>query len=243
MKCLIVDDEPLARVLLEKYVNRVEGLSLVKSFPNAVEAFSFLQHTPVDLLLLDIQMPQITGLELISSLKQKPRVIFTTAHRDYAYEAYDLDAVDYLLKPIAFDRFLRSISKVYQLYQPPATIPEQPEHLKTYEDAHIYLKDGRTMVKVLLEDIVYIESLRDYIRVKTTGKQVVSYQKIGYMEHKLPTKKFMRVHRSYIVSLDKVTSYTMNHVQLNEVEVPIGRLYKKQVLKVLNRNNYLAGTL
>lgn len=243
MKCLIIDDEPLARVLLEKYINRVEGLSLVKSFPNAVEAFSFLQHTPVDLLLLDIQMPQITGLELISTLKQKPRVIFTTAYRDFAYEAYDLDAVDYLLKPISFDRFLRSISKVYQLSQPPAKVPEQPETLNAHNSAYIYLKDGRTMVKVLLHDIIYIESLRDYIRVKTTGKPVVSYQKIGHMENKLPAKQFLRVHRSYIISLEKVTSYTTNYVRLNEFEIPIGRLYKNEALKVLNRNNYLADTV
>lgn len=241
MKCLIIDDEPLARVLLEDYISRVDGLTLVRSFPNAVEAFSFLQVPgQVDLIFLDIQMPQITGIEFLKSLKQCPRVIFTTAYRNYALDAYDLDVVDYLLKPISFNRFLRSISKVYQLQQSFSTPENNEEPIQNFEQAYIYLKDKRTMVKVFLHDILYVESLRDYVRVKTSEGQIVTYQKIGYMEQKLPEHKFIRVHRSFIVSLDKITSYQLNHVRIGSLEIPIGRMYKNEVVKVLNCHNMLS---
>jgi DNA-binding LytR/AlgR family response regulator len=239
MKCLIVDDEPLARELIESYVNRVEGLTLVKSCTNAVEAFSVIQQKPIDLIFLDIQMPQISGIDLLKSLKHRPRVILTTAFREYAFEAFDLDVVDYLLKPVSFERFLRSISKIYQLNQP----LEPPEYenptQQSYEDTYIFFKEDREMVKVFLQDILYIESLRDYVRVKTVQKQIITYQKISYLEQKLPESSFIRVHRSFIVAIDKVTSFTASSVRLGTFEIPIGRNFKNQALKALNRNNVL----
>jgi DNA-binding LytR/AlgR family response regulator len=238
MNCLVVDDEPLARGLIESYITRVDGLSLVKSCENAIEAFTLLQHKPVDLVFLDIQMPQITGLDLLKSLKIRPKVILTTAYREYAFEAYDLDVIDYLLKPVTFERFLRGISKIYQI-QRPETPSEDVSMLQSYDEAYIYLREDREMVKVFLKDILYIESLRDYVKVKTAARQIITYQKISYLEQKLPENKFIRIHRSFIVALDKIQSFAVNAVKVGPIEIPIGRNYKQHVMKVLNKNNIL----
>lgn len=239
MKCMIVDDEPLARELLESYVLQIDELKLVKSSSNAIEAFTFMQYNAVDLLFLDIQMPQITGIELLRSLKNKPMVILTTAYREYAFEAFDLDVVDYLLKPISFDRFLRGIVKIKQLKQHVELISNEEIAVPSFNDAYLYLKENREMVKVFLNDILYIESLRDYVRVKTGKGEVITYQKISYLEQKLPANKFIRVHRSFIVATDKVISFTPSTVKINTIEIPIGRNYKNTTLKVLTQNNVL----
>ncbi len=241
IKCMIVDDEPLARQLLESHVQRVNGLYLVKSCENAIEAFTTLQQKHIDLMFLDIQMPQITGIDLLRSLKDRPRVVLTTAYRGYAFDAYDLDVIDYLLKPISFERFLRGISKVYQLKQPVESYADndQSAPVKSFEDAYIYFREDREMVKVYLNDILYIESLRDYVRVKTTQRQVVTYQKISYLEQKLPEGKFVRIHRSFIIPVDKVTSFTANTARVGTMDIPIGRNFKHEALKILNKNNVL----
>jgi DNA-binding LytR/AlgR family response regulator len=225
--------------LIESYIHRVDGLTLVRSCSNAVEAFTIIPQQQVDLVFLDIQMPQITGMDLLKTLKQRPRIILTTAYREYAVDAYDLDVTDYLLKPILFERFLRSISKIYQLKQPTELISEDTSRWPSYEEAYTYLKEDREMVKVFLKDILYIESLRDYVRVKTTGKQIVTYQKISYLEQKLPEGKFIRVHRSFIIALDKVSSFSTTSVKINTFDIPIGRNYKNQALNALNKSNVL----
>lgn len=239
MQCLVVDDEPLARQLLENYINKVEGLTLVTSCENTLEAFSILQQKPIDLMFLDIQMPMVTGIDLLKSLKTKPFTILTTAYRDFALEAYDLDVVDYLLKPILFERFLRALGKIFQLKDQVYMQPETSTLQQSYNEAYIFLKEAREMVKVYLKDILYIESLRDYVRVKTVHGQIITYQKISYLEHKLPENKFVRVHRSFIVAFDKVAAFTPGAVKVGNLEIPIGRNYKNQTLKVLNRNNLL----
>lgn len=236
MKCLIIDDEPLARTLMESYVKRMEKLTLVKSCSNALEAFPILQQKQIDLVFLDIQMPQLTGIDLLKSLKDKPKVILTTAYREYAAEAYDLDVIDYLLKPLTFDRFLRAVGKIYQ--SGPLITDDNPV-IKSFEEAYIFLREDREMVKVFLKDILYIESLRDYVKVKTATNQIISYQKISFLEQKLPEKEFVRIHRSFIVSIDKISSFTFSSVKIGGIEVPIGRNYKQHALKVLNRNNAL----
>ncbi|MBL0743146.1 LytR/AlgR family response regulator transcription factor [Chryseolinea lacunae] len=241
IRCLVVDDEPLARQLLESYVKQVNGLSLVQSCENAIEAFTLLQKTTVDLILLDIQLPQVTGIDLLKSLKDRPRVILTTAYRQYAFDAYDLDVVDYLLKPISFDRFLRGISKIFELKNTAAEpTPTEAPAPKPFEEAYLYLKEDREMVKVYLNDILYIESLRDYVRVKTTQRQVVTYQKISYLEKTLPEGKFVRIHRSFIVPVDKILSFTPSSVKVGTHEIPIGRNYKNEALRTLNKNNLLS---
>lgn len=240
MKCIVIDDEPLARQLLESYISKIEGLTLIKSCGNAIEAFSFLQQRSVDLIFLDIQMPQITGIDLLRSLKDRPRVILTTAFREYAFDAYDLDVADYLLKPISFERFLRGIGKIYQISKQPENEALPGVNTTAYTEAYLYFKEDREMVKVYLNDIQYIESLRDYVRVKTLQKQIITYQKISYLEHKLPENKFIRIHRSFIVPLDKVSSFTANTVKIGKIDLPIGRNYKNETLKALNRNNILS---
>jgi DNA-binding LytR/AlgR family response regulator len=234
MNCIIVEDEPLARSLIESYVQRMDGLVLVKSCSNAMEAFSIMRQKHIDLMFLDIQMPQVTGLDLLKSLNEKPKVILTTAYREYAAEAYDLDVLDYLVKPISFERFLRAVSKIDQARSRPTE--ELPE-VKSFADVYIYLREGREMVKVFLKDILYIESLRDYVRVKTPKEQVITYQKISFLEKKLPEDKFVRIHRSFIVSVDKVSSIMFNSVKLGDIEIPVGRNYKQQAMKALNQHN------
>jgi DNA-binding LytR/AlgR family response regulator len=239
MRCLIIDDEPLARELLESYLGRIAELKLIKSCGNALEAFSLLQEKSIDLIFLDIEMPQITGIELLRSLKHKPRVILTTAYREYAFEAYDLDVVDYLLKPVTFERFLRGIGKIKQLkqYDIPGevTIPVN----SSFEDAYLYLKENREMVKVFLKDILYIESLRDYVRVKTQTSEIITYQKISYLEQKLPQNKFLRIHRSFMIAIDRVISFTPSSVRINSMDIPIGRNYKYPTMKQLTQHSVL----
>jgi DNA-binding LytR/AlgR family response regulator len=237
IKCLIVDDEPLALDVLETYIGRLDNLELVCRCNNAVEAYNCLQTTQVDLMFLDIQMPKLTGIDFLKSLPNPPKVIFTTAYRDYAVEGYELNAVDYLLKPISFDRFLKAIAKITpQEPKPTATVnAAEPD----YKDAFIYLKADKKMVKVMLADILYIESLKDYIRVKTETKEIISYQKISFLEEKLPADKFLRIHRSFIIALDKVQAFSATTVDLGKTEIPIGRLYKNEVLQILGKNNLL----
>ena len=237
IRCLIVDDEPLALDVLETYIGRVDNLELVCRCNNAVEAYNCLQTEHIDLMFLDIQMPKLTGIDFLKSLTNPPKVIFTTAYRDYAVEGYELNAVDYLLKPISFDRFLKAIAKVTpQEHKPTATIAASEQD---YKDAFIYLKADKKMVKVMLSDILYIESLKDYIRVKTETKEIISYQKISFLEEKLPADKFLRIHRSFIIALDKVQAFSATAVDLGKNEIPIGRLYKNEVLQILGKNNLL----
>ncbi|MDO6390157.1 LytTR family DNA-binding domain-containing protein [Pontibacter sp. BT731] len=241
LRCLIVDDEPLALDVLETFVERLDNLELVCRCNNAVEAYNCLQNEHIDLMFLDIQMPKLTGIDFLKSIPNPPRVIFTTAYRDYALDSYELNAVDYLLKPIAFDRFLKAVAKVTPaeprgIAAIPAPVAQaEPD----YKDAFIYLKADKKMVKVMLADILYIESLKDYIRVKTDTKEIISYQKISFLEEKLPTDKFLRIHRSFIISLDKVQAFSATAVDVGKVEIPIGRLYKNDVLQVLGQNNLL----
>lgn len=177
------------------------------------------------------------------NIKNPPKVIFTTAYREYALEGYELDVVDYLLKPISFDRFLRAINKVYQA-QPSAIpsfsiSPAQPPFVPTYSESFIYLKADKKMVKIPLNKILYIESLKDYIRVKTSDKTVTAYQRISHMESKLPDNLFLRIHRSFIVAINKIDAYSSSSVEINNTEIPIGRNYRNTVLKALNQLNLL----
>jgi len=239
MKCIIVDDEPLAIEVIESYVARLDDFEIVAKCSNALKAFEILQKQEVDVIFLDIQMPKLTGIEFLKSLQHPPQVIFTTAYRDYAIESYELDVVDYLLKPISFDRFMKAVGKLYNEHKvAPQIAPSTPQTAES-EDTYIYLKVDKKMVKILLKDILYIESLKDYVRIKTNEKTVVTHQKISYLEEKLPEECFMRIHRSYIVSISKVESYSSTAIEVPNQELPIGRNYKNQVLTVLNGNHQL----
>ncbi|MEO1050374.1 MAG: LytTR family DNA-binding domain-containing protein [Bacteroidota bacterium] len=239
LKCLIVDDEPLAIEVIESYVERLEGMEIMATCSNALEAFEVLQEKQVDLLFLDIQMPKLTGIDFLKTMKSPPKVIFTTAYRDYALEGYELDIIDYLLKPISFERFLKAINKVYQTQPKQYSAKAQDAQTTDTEGDYIYLKADKKMVKVPLHDILYIESLKDYVRVKTPVKEVITHQKISYLEQKLPEENFMRIHRSFIVPINKIESYSASAIEVPGKEIPIGRNYKNQVLSVLNSDHQI----
>ncbi len=240
IKCLIVDDEALALDVLENYINRLDHLEMIARCQNAIEAFNLLQQQTIDLMFLDIQMPQLTGIDFLKNLSKAPQVIFTTAYRDYAIESYELNATDYLLKPISFDRFLKSINKVYQVLTPqPVPVVSSEALSQAGNDPFIYVKADKKMVRILLKDILYIESLKDYVRIKTQEKEVVAYQRISYLEEKLPEDQFLRIHRSFIIARDKVEAFSSTHVEVLAKEIPIGRNYKSEVTKNLGQNNLL----
>ncbi len=230
--CLAVDDEPPALEVLKKYIASVHSLELAGSCVDAVDALNILQKQPVDLLFLDIQMPQILGTDFIRTLRNPPKVIFTTAFRKYAVEGFELDAVDYLLKPISFDRFLKAVNKVMQTSLKDATV-EIESNGKANDTVHINFRSDRKMIKVALNDILYIESIKDYIKVITTTGTVITKQSISSMEEMLPKEKFVRIHRSYIVSVNKIESYNHELVWIAKQELPISRMYRHEVTRAL----------
>ncbi|HUC82162.1 MAG TPA: LytTR family DNA-binding domain-containing protein [Flavisolibacter sp.] len=230
IQCLIVDDEPLARDVLRRYIEMVPSLTLSGQCANAIEAMGFLQQQKVDLLFLDIHMPQIKGIDLLKILSHPPKVIFTTAHAEYALEGYELDAVDYLLKPIQFERFLKAVSKAFHQVRPAGTGTPMEAPKK---EAYIYLRADRKMVKVLLQDIFYVESMKDYVKVYTANGTIVTKQSITAMEAMLPEQTFIRTHRSFIASIEKIKSFTPELIEIEKAEIPIGKLYRNNVLKVL----------
>lgn len=234
MKCIIVDDEPLAREVLESFVGRIDGLELLASCDNAIKAFDILKKEKVDLIFLDIQMPKLNGIDFLKVLDPIPNVIFTTAYREYAIESYELNVVDYLLKPISFQRFMMAVNKAMN-----DGLKEKNEEVKRVDELrsetpYIFLKADRKMVKVYLKDILYIESLKDYVRIKLPQKDVISLQKISFLEQKLPEDCFVRIHRSFIVPIRKIESFSNNVIEIGGAELPIGRNYKEKVLEILN---------
>lgn len=235
LKCFIIDDEPLAIEVIESHVSKIDGLEVDATFQNAVKAFQALRDSDVDVLFLDIQMPRLTGIELLKTIKNPPKVVFTTAYREYALEGFELDVVDYLLKPISFDRFLKAVNKLFDLsskVEKPVLTSGSGEDLQ-----YVFVPSDKKNVKICLEDIIYIESKRDFILIKTTRKEVNTYQTITYMEEHLPADHFLRVHRSFIINLNKIDCWSNNDVEMPGIKIPIGRTYKREALKVLNENS------
>ena len=232
VKCLIVDDEPPARELLASYISRLDELEIVQQCGNALEAFSCLQKHSIDLMFLDIQMPRMTGLELIKSLHDPPRIVLTTAYKEYASEGFDLDVLDYLVKPITFERFMRSIAKYHQ-FAGKVIIPEPDEG--SYDQAYLFIKVNKEQVKIHFKDIRWIESLKDYIRITTHTDAYVTYKRLSYMEEVLPENRFVRIHKSYIIALSELKSYGNGFVNLGDRELPVGRIYKQLFLDALNK--------
>ena len=234
IKCLIVDDEPPAIDVLVKYIEAVDDLELSATCSNAIEALGAIKHSSIDLLFLDIQMPQLLGTDFVRTLKNPPKVIFTTAYRKFAIEGFELDAVDYLLKPISFERFLKAVNKVLQTtFQATSNSHQFDTHGSNNADNYIYFRTDRKMVKVFLDDILYVESLKDYIKVITTSKQIITKQGISALEEMLPPDQFLRIHRSYLVAIKQIDSYTADDIQIGEKELPIGRMYHHEVVKTL----------
>ena len=231
LRCVIVDDEPLAVELLTNYVARLPNLELVGTATNALEAFGLLQRNAVDLLFLDIQMPRLTGIDFLKTLTRPPLVIMTTAYRQFALDGYELDVVDFLLKPILFERFMKAVGKACQRQS-----PDSPAHASAsglVAQPHLYVRVEREMMKVLLADIVWIESLKDYVKICTVHGQLVTYMRISALEEKLPRERFLRIHRSFLVATDRITAFSSQAVRTGDTELPIGRNYKNEVLRRL----------
>lgn len=233
LRCLIVDDEPMARDVIRLYIETLPSLSITGEFGNAIDAMLFMQDAPVDLIFLDIRMPQLNGTDFVRSLRNVPKIIFTTAHKEYAHEGFELDVVDYLLKPIRFDRFLRAVNKALPQRQQeadPGIFSHAPEN--KFASPFMYVRVDRKMVKIFMEDIVYIESDKDYVKIFTTDATIITRQTISSVEAMLGKNKFIRIHRSFIVSLDKIKSFSNEIVTIDKKDLPIGKLYRNGFLEI-----------
>lgn len=229
INCVIVDDEPIAREILESFVEKTPNLKLISSCKNAMEALQVSQMEAIDLFFLDINMPEITGLSLAKIINNKSQIIFTTAYRDYAVDGFNLNVLDYLLKPIAFDRFLQAIQKVTEPTNGNMKVSPENENKKDF----MFVRADRKMVKINFKDILYIESLGDYVKVFTNNDTVITRETISNFEATLPSDCFIRVHRSYIVSISKISSYTNEYIEVDKKAVSISRTYKESVLQKL----------
>jgi two-component system LytT family response regulator len=230
VKCLLVDDEPLAIKLLENHISKIASFEVVATCNNAMKALEILNTQQIDLLFLDIKMPTMTGIDFLKSLRNPPKTIFTTAYREYALESYDLDVADYLLKPITFDRFFRAVERYFREIKPVQTSVSIPQ---TAVETIIQIKSGTKYHKVAISVINYIESLKDYVKIHTESKCIVSKQKISDLEKELAAHSFLRVHRSYLINSKKVTAFTPHDIELDTIEIPIGASYKEYVLAIL----------
>jgi two-component system, LytTR family, response regulator len=239
INCIIVDDEPVAREILETHLKRIDQVCVVASCKNAVEAFTAINSFDVDLAFLDIQMPDISGLSFARSMNRNLKIIFTTAFREYAVDGFDLKAVDYLLKPISFERLLQGINKyleehVVQIETPVSEIPE-------VKDDFIFVRSERKMVRINFRDILFIESLSDYIKIRLDDqKPVVTRDSISNIEARLPHAGFIRVHRSYIVSLSKIETYTSDSIGMGRHEIPVSRSFRESVMRRLGGEDKLS---
>jgi DNA-binding LytR/AlgR family response regulator len=222
LNCLIIDDEPVARGILERYIEQLEWLELAACCKNALEANEWLGKEQVDLIFLDIEMPHLNGLDFLGTLVNPPKVILTTAYREYALEGYELNVVDYLLKPISFERFLKAVNKA----GPREVARSEPETPSAQED-YLYIKADKKMVQLYFKDILYIEGLSNYVRIFTKHKPIISYQKLSYLESVLPAADFFRCHRSYIVSVSNIRAYNATHLEIGDTEIPIGGSYRE----------------
>lgn len=242
IRCIAVDDEPLALDIIESYISKLPYLQLVKTCSSATEAMQVLQEEQVDLMFLDIEMPELTGIQFLNILKHQPLIIFTTAYPDYALEGFNQDAVDYLLKPIPFDRFLKAVTKAQERLQRNGKATDGASTASTHpapqlEQDFMFVKADYKTIRVDFKDILWIEGLKDYIIIQTKDQKIITLLSMNKMMEKLPETKFLRVHRSFIVSLQKIDSIEKSRIKIGNKEIPIGEVYKDQFLKWVEENN------
>jgi DNA-binding LytR/AlgR family response regulator len=230
--CIIVDDEPLARAALASLLSRFDNLEVVAECEDTFSALQALQNKKVDMMFLDIQMPEVSGLDFLRSLKHPPAVILTTAFREYALEGYELDVVDYLLKPVSFERLMKALDKYFHLYRRP--VPAENLKDDPMED-FMTIRAERKNIRLPLNDILWVKSLKDYVEVFTVDNKYITQVPIGEMENSLPGDRFLRVHRSYLVNIAKVTAFTTMDVEIGDMEIPIGGSYRNDVTRTLNK--------
>ena len=245
IRCLVVDDEPLALHILEDYISKVPFLELVKSTTNPIEALTLVQEGNIDLVFLDVQMPELTGIQFLKISNGKTKVILTTAYSQYALEGYELDVVDYLLKPIAFDRFFKSAQKAQGVIQPhvkqaaaePVHQIQPQQQQPDFSSDFIFVKSEYKIQKVYLHQILFIEGLKDYISIFTENERIITLQNMKKMEDTLPEKHFIRVHKSYIVALNKIDSIERSRIFIVDKIIPVGDTYRDHFFKVIDGKN------
>ena len=243
IRCLIVDDEPLALHILEDYLAKVPFLQLVKSTTNPIEALTLVQDKQIDLVFLDVQMPELTGIQFLKIANGKAKVILTNAYPQYALEGYELDVIDYLLKPIAFDRFYKSAQKAQAALQSanspsPTVAPIEPTASRQdFLSDFIFVKTEHKIQKVYLNDILFIEGLKDYISIFTQAERIITLQNMKKMEDALPPQYFTRVHKSYIVSINKIDSIERSRIFIGEKIIPVGDTYREDFFKIIDGKN------
>jgi DNA-binding LytR/AlgR family response regulator len=231
-KCLIVDDEPLARELIRGHIQKLENFEIVEECDNAMKAMDLLRRNHIDLMFLDIKMPQMTGIDFLKTLKRPPKVIITTAYSQYALDGFELDVVDYLMKPITFERFFKAVNKYFQSGQT-ETVALESEN-GTMAESFIYVKENKKIIKIYLKEIHFIEGLNEYIRIHTDNRRVVVKSSLQHIESKLPSDQFIRIHKSYIVSIPRIRAFNATTVELENAKLRIGRNYKNQVFSALH---------
>lgn len=231
ISCLIVDDEVIAREVIETHLNRIPNIKTIASCNNAIEAFNAIRNNHIDLIFLDINMPEISGISFAKSINKGIKIIFTTAYRDYAVEGFELQAVDYLLKPISFNRLLKAINNYFDIYSDhKSSIPEDINN-----NDFMFVRSDRRMIKIDFDAIIYIESYSDYLKIHLAKETIITRETISAIEAKLPVKKFIRIHRSYIISIHHIVSFTNEEIVINNKSLPMSRSYKKEVLQILEK--------
>lgn len=232
ISCLIIDDEPMAREIIATHLSKIENINIIASCSSAIEAFNHISNQTIDLVFLDINMPEISGISFAKSINKKIKVIFTTAYRDYAVEGFELQAVDYLLKPISFDRLLKAVNTYFEVYNKPSKHSEDKFELSNF----MFVRSERRMQKIAFKNIIYIESYSDYIKIHLDNKTtILTRETITSIEAKLPKNMFIRIHRSYIIALQCIDSFTNEQITISNKSLPISRSYKKEVLSHLEK--------
>jgi DNA-binding LytR/AlgR family response regulator len=232
LKCMVIDDEPLAIQLLQNHISKVPFLELAYTYNNPLEALMSLNSSPVDLIFLDIQMPQLTGIQFMKLLQNRAMVVITSAYQEYAIEGFEHNVVDYLLKPVAFERFYKAAEKAFNLKHP-AAIPVKPQNIHPTTGGYIFVKVETKMIRVELDDILYIEGLKNYISIYTRTQRIITLQTMKQLEEILPPGRFLRVHKSYIVAIDKINSIERQEIYIKDRVIPIGITYQESFFKLL----------
>jgi len=231
VKCLLVDDEPLALRVMENHIEKIPWLDIAGTCQNPVDAYEILKSKKIDLLFLDIQMPELSGLDFLRTLRNPPQVIFTTAYRQFAVDAYDLDGLDYLVKPIAFPRFVKAVNKYLERKGIEKGIPKVPEH--PAERSSFFIRNGNEMIRIYVDEIRYFESLKDYLQIFLKDEKFIYKARISDMEEELRDEQFLRIHRSFLVNTSKIRSVSPTEISIEGIHLPIGRSYKNLVMKRL----------
>ena len=240
LTCIAIDDEPLALEIISAYIEKVPFLKLLKTFDNAFDSIDFIKKNKVDLMFLDIEMESLTGIQLIHALKDRPEVIFTTAYDSYAVEGFELDAADYLLKPISFERFVKSVDKVYNKFISPKPKTGTPvQSSRSSSGNFIFVKTENRLQKVAFNDILYIEGQGDYLKIVTTTARIMTLQNFKKFEATLPPENFIRVHKSYLVALNKIESISRNRIKIGNTLIPVSDSYKNAFYEVISKKGLL----